>query len=628
MKRIGRPLKTLAVCILLLSILLVTVCAAPADNCTGDCTHQAAVGGTHYSTPTAAIAAAKPGDTVTLLTDVTLTSPLRIAVSIVLDLGGHRLSADLPAEQAAVCFTQDATIRHGEITAGTGSALLVSNAAVIIEKDVILVSTGEAPTVRITAEKELTGSVKLSGQVQGEGTAIEAVSQEGSCELYILEDAVVTGKTQAAIMFDSAGKLDISGGTIQSEADVIWVTIRKDRVTELSITDGVILTQDRETILLLCMEDAEAPADFVTGGTYRKLPQAYIPAYCRIQENSDGTYTVISYNLLTFLPNGGTGAMEPIKVPFDSIVTLPECGFTAPTNRDFAGWELNGTVYAPGDAFLPTADTALTALWKLHTHTGGTATCISKAVCAICGEAYGDYAAHQLTYSGGHAATCTATGMNSHSVCTVCHRYFASGVMISSSALTIPALGHKWENVEAVPATCTEDGQKAFRKCSRCGALQSEGVSVTEDALVIPALGHTLETVPAVQATCQQAGNLAHEHCTVCDLLLLDGVIVTQAQLTTDLSPHVLSDWYSDEHYHWKTCVDCEEIFRQSGHTDDDRDGLCDDCGWEMPAGDSSDKDNTGSAGSPLSFLLPVLIVAIIATAAAAAVLILKKRKS
>ena len=625
MKRFSKPLKVLTGCILVLCTLVVTVWAAPTGNCPGGCAHPAAIGSIHYDTLAEAVSASKSGDTVTLLTDVALTAPLRITTPIVLDLGGKTLTANLPAGQAAVSFTADGTVRNGGITAGAGSALQVSDCSVTIEKDTVLCSSGTEPTLGITAGKEMTTRVNLSGQVQGDGVVIDVASQEGICELYVLEDAVITAKAYPAITFDSAGKLDISGGTIQSEADVIWVTIRKDRVTELSITDGFILSKDRETILLLCMEDAQVPAGFITGGTYRKLPRAYIPADCRIQENPDGTYTVISAYTLTFLANGGTGTMEPLKVPCGSTVTLPACGITAPTGRDFAGWELNGTLYAPGDTYLPTGDVTLKALWKLHTHTGGTATCLSKAVCDVCSQVYGDYAPHQLTHSGGYAATCTATGMNSHSVCTVCGKYFASGVVISSSALTIPALGHNWESVEAIPATCTEDGQKAFRKCSRCGALQADGAAVAEEDLRIPASGHALEKVPAVQATCQTTGMLAHERCTVCDSLFQDGTPVTQTQLTTALASHVLSDWQYDEHYHWKTCVDCGEVFRQNGHTDDDRDRRCDDCGWEMPASEASVEDRTDSS---LLLLLPVFLIAMAVAAAAAAYLLLKKRKN
>ena len=69
--------KGLVLCLLLLSLLATTVCAAAAENCPGGCSHQAAIGTTHYDTLSEAIAAANAGASVTLLTDIT-TAPLVI----------------------------------------------------------------------------------------------------------------------------------------------------------------------------------------------------------------------------------------------------------------------------------------------------------------------------------------------------------------------------------------------------------------------------------------------------------------------------------------------------------------------------------------------------------------------
>ena len=91
MKRFSKPLKVLTGCILVLCTLVVTVWAAPTGNCPGGCAHPAAIGSIHYDTLAEAVSASKSGDTVTLLTDVALTAPLRITTPIVLDLGGKTL---------------------------------------------------------------------------------------------------------------------------------------------------------------------------------------------------------------------------------------------------------------------------------------------------------------------------------------------------------------------------------------------------------------------------------------------------------------------------------------------------------------------------------------------------------
>ena len=74
-----------------------------------------------------------------------------------------------------------------------------------------------------------------------------------------------------------------------------------------------------------------------------------------------------------------------------------------------------------------------------HTHTGGEATCVSRAICAICGEPYGEY----------------------------------------------DNTNHK--HTEAIPdiaPTCTTDGQTGGVRCADCGAI-------IEEPTIVPATGHT-----------------------------------------------------------------------------------------------------------------------------------------
>ena len=68
---------------------------------------------------------------------------------------------------------------------------------------------------------------------------------------------------------------------------------------------------------------------------------------------------------ISFDPNGGTGTMQPMKVKSGENFTLPECTFTPPEGREFAGWlAANGTVYPAGDIAFSTTDTVLRATWK------------------------------------------------------------------------------------------------------------------------------------------------------------------------------------------------------------------------------------------------------------------------
>ncbi len=68
---------------------------------------------------------------------------------------------------------------------------------------------------------------------------------------------------------------------------------------------------------------------------------------------------------ITFDPNGGTGTMQPMKVKSGENFTLPECTFTPPEGKEFAGWlAANGTVYPAGDIAFSTTDSVLKATWK------------------------------------------------------------------------------------------------------------------------------------------------------------------------------------------------------------------------------------------------------------------------
>ena len=68
---------------------------------------------------------------------------------------------------------------------------------------------------------------------------------------------------------------------------------------------------------------------------------------------------------ISFDPNGGTGTMQPMKVKSGENFTLPECTFTPPEGKEFAGWlAANGTVYPAGDIAFSTTDIVLKATWK------------------------------------------------------------------------------------------------------------------------------------------------------------------------------------------------------------------------------------------------------------------------
>ena len=68
---------------------------------------------------------------------------------------------------------------------------------------------------------------------------------------------------------------------------------------------------------------------------------------------------------ISFNPNGGTGTMQPMKVKSGENFTLPECTFTPPEGKEFAGWlAVNGNVYPAGEVATFSIDQTLKATWK------------------------------------------------------------------------------------------------------------------------------------------------------------------------------------------------------------------------------------------------------------------------
>ncbi len=527
MKGFGKRLCALVVCILMICLQVATVFAAPMDNCPGNCTHAAAIGTTHYDTLAEAIDAAVDHSTVILLTDVTVSEPLTIAAAITLDLGQKTLSCTAETVDSFLTVTKDLILRNGKVT--TVSGLCVKAA---------------------------------------------------DCSLTIEDTSVLISETGSAVLMSGAGKLTVNGGTFQAKEHILVLDVSKDKTMTVSIAGGTF-TSEKEPFLINKEADATAPEKFVTGGTFNQNPSAYIANQCAVTTNGSN-YTVVTSYTIAFQANGGSGSMQNMTVTCGSSVTLPKCGFTAPKNMDFAGWKIGSKTYAAGDTYTPAENVTVIALWKAHVHSGGKATCVKKAVCSICGASYGKLASHKITHISAYDPTCTASGMTRHDKCSVCNTRFVSNVIVSTRSVTLPALGHTWEEVAGIPATCEEAGIQAHQKCADCGALRVDGESVKEDALVIPAGEHVLETVAAVESTCKETGMIAHEQCSACGQLFQEGQPVESESLSIPTIAHVLSDWANDQTEHWKSCISCGEVFRQKAHADADLDGACNDCGYAM----------------------------------------------
>ena len=142
-------------------------------------------------------------------------------------------------------------------------------------------------------------------------------------------------------------------------------------------------------------------------------------------------------------------------------------------------------------------------------HSGGTATCIAKAVCSVCRTEYGALADHGTVHHGRIEPTCTTTGSIEYWQCSVCGKKFSDAACTTEAAnVTLDKLPHSagtaWEKdtayhwhlcvncesevmdkaahtygdwVVITEATETETGLRK-RTCSVCGYEQTEEIGI------------------------------------------------------------------------------------------------------------------------------------------------------
>ena len=133
---------------------------------------------------------------------------------------------------------------------------------------------------------------------------------------------------------------------------------------------------------------------------------------------------------------------------------------------------------------------------KPHT-VGTTATCVSKAVCSICGETFGEVNATNhvhTTVKNRKEATCTQTGYTGDTYCMDCNKLLSTGKELA-------ALGHDYKATVTKQPTTTEEGVRTYT-CTRCNS------SYTESIAKLPEEQHTHNYTGSItkEATCTEAG--------------------------------------------------------------------------------------------------------------------------
>lgn len=138
-----------------------------------------------------------------------------------------------------------------------------------------------------------------------------------------------------------------------------------------------------------------------------------------------------------------------------------------------------------------------TTIEKKPHKVGTPATCVSKAVCSVCSETFGEVDATNhvhTTVKNRKKATCTQTGYAGDTYCTDCDKLLSTGKELA-------ALGHDYKATVTKQPTTTEEGIRTYT-CTRCNS------SYTESIAKLPEEKHTHNYTGSItkEATCTEAG--------------------------------------------------------------------------------------------------------------------------
>ena len=163
--------------------------------------------------------------------------------------------------------------------------------------------------------------------------------------------------------------------------------------------------------------------------------------------------------------------------------------------------------------------------------------------------------------------------------------------------ITVRIHTHRAVLVQAVEPTCLTKGNKAYYVCD-CGRWYANSSCTTEITLQdveLPAKGHTEAIDPVKEATCMQTGLTQGSHCSDC------GLVIKAQTVTPALGHNYSGDYAYNAGGHWRVCSRCAALEEKHGHVyDDDKDAICNDCGFERTI-KNSEPEKPGGGGTETS---------------------------
>ena len=234
-------------------------------------------------------------------------------------------------------------------------------------------------------------------------------------------------------------------------------------------------------------------------------------------------------------------------------------------------------------------------------HSGGEATCVTKAVCSVCGVQYGEVDASNHKHTevrGAKSATCCEAGYTGDTWCTDCNTKIANGTVIPATGNHVDVDG-RWES----------DGTNHYHTCYFGTKFDitahSGGEATCKDKAVCHVCGTAYGEVNASnhkgttyikdqkEATCYKEGYTGDTYCNDCDVKIKDGTVIAKT------AHNPASVWTTNETHHWKVCevIGCGNLIDKAEHSGGEATcvtkAVCSVCGVQYGEVDASNHKNT-----------------------------------
>ena len=216
----------------------------------------------------------------------------------------------------------------------------------------------------------------------------------------------------------------------------------------------------------------------------------------------------------------------------------------------------------------------------VESHKGGTATCVEKGKCTVCGYAYLETNENHTPDTSKWVAR---VDMYHYHKCKDCGAHCdIEDHKWSPTYLYKDASGHAWVCADCQAISAIEQHQPGAaatddtpQTCKACGYI------------IQPALNHKhdLTKVPQTPATCTQPGNIEYWVCTGCNDCFTDSegknMIPETMSVEVGALGHTTGAWSCDEQFHWRTCTTCKAVLDETKMR---HESVCTTCGYGIAA--------------------------------------------